>query len=497
MDSEIQLDFVPGVASAGFTHCSNEKPGFFKKAGLLLRRAAEGNKLVTGCRHLLAADQRVKTGLMMKTMKLKTRLEFGMLLWLALVAWPAAAAAVEPSPAAIKLPKLYRVPLEYQGVDIRHVLYHQQGFQAAPRGEIQLEIVDMQANHHDGTLWFWAGAAARCLVGYEPGTGETELHRLPRSSATGRQLPDHLYLLANRAKIYLLDLRDPSSHLAVYNADDRTLSFAPLLSDAPQRKLGIVTGTVPPPGRYLYLFVGADAADTSRELKGLIRWDTRTATGEFISYPYAGPGPIFGVASPDGSAIWCPIWNGNALARFDTQQAKWNGFWKTPFEPETQPTSAGILGDYFYCVDLFRPRLMPFDTKTERWAEPVAVPGHGTDFGVLGGGWIYQDKLFCSMATLKGYIPHGGPIGVDGKPWHFLDRRLCYDPRSAAFGHWQLAGSEDEYWMNSVAVQHGPHVYFVAINLAQPDGTVDQFGRGDVAVFQTHPRSEPDAAPAH
>ena len=139
-------------------------------------------------------------------------------------------------------------------------------------------------------------------------------------------------MLAKNSQIYLIDLRDPSSQLGVYDSEIRTLSFAPLLSDMPQRKLGIVTGNAPQSGPYLFLFVGADAEDTSREPKGLIRWDTRTSQGELISYPYAGPGPIFGVESPDGRAIWCPIWNGNALARFDIQTAKWNGFWKTPLD---------------------------------------------------------------------------------------------------------------------------------------------------------------------
>jgi hypothetical protein len=395
----------------------------------------------------------------------------------------------------IKLPKLHKVSLGLQGVDIRHVLYHEQGFHAARQGQIQLEVVDMRANHADGSLWFWGGASARCLLRYDPATGKTEVHPLPRSANGEHKLASHLYLLVKRGKVYMVDLRDPCSHVAIYDVNQRRLSFAPLLSGRPEGKMGIVTGNAPKTGPYLYYFIGADAAETSANHNGLIRWDTRTARGKFIAYPYDGPDPIFGVESSDGASIWSPIWNGNALARFDVRSSQWNGYWKTPFEKETQPTSAGTLGNRFYCVDLFRPRLLPFATKTKKWLPPIFVPGHGQIFGVLGGGWIYQDKIFCSMATLKGYIPHGGPIGVDGKPWHFLDRHLCYDPNTETFTHQVLKGTETEYWMNSVSVLQGQHMYFVAINLRQPDNTIDQFGRGEVAIFQTHPRGQPEREP--
>lgn len=52
----------------------------------------------------------------------------------------------EKPPSTITLPRLYKVPLGHCGVDIRHALYHEQGFQPAPRGEVQLEVVDMQPN---------------------------------------------------------------------------------------------------------------------------------------------------------------------------------------------------------------------------------------------------------------------------------------------------------------------------------------------------------------
>ena len=99
------------------------------------------------------------------------------------------------------------------------------------------------------------------------------------------------------------------------------------------------------------------------------------------------------------------------------------------------------------------------------------------------------------MATLKGYIPHGDPIGVDGKPRHVLDRKLVFDPESGRFSHHVLSGDKGGYWMNSVGIVRQGLFYMVAINLAQADGTVNQFGSGAVFVFQTHPRGKPRRLP--
>jgi len=248
----------------------------------------------------------------------------------------------------------------------------------------------------------------------------------------------------------------------------------------------IYKGHVPKSGPFFYLF--------RRDPPGVIRWDTRSETGQFFQFPYGAKGPWSGHLSDDGKALWCPLWDANAMARLDVSAGKWTGHWPTPFA-NAQPTSAGIIGDVYYAPGLLKPRILPFDTAHESWLAPVAVPGYRTDFGILGGGFTYQGRMFCAMSTYKGYIPPGGPIGVDGKPYHFLDRWLCYDPKVKRFAHLVCRGNDDEYWLTCYAVVQGGHLYMTAYNAMRRNGTISQSGRGDAAIFQTHPPGQPAQKP--
>jgi hypothetical protein len=220
---------------------------------------------------------------------------------------------------------------------------------------------------------------------------------------------------------------------------------------------------------------------------GVIEWDTRTDTGRHFAYPYAGPGPGFGKIDPASRTLWCPIWNGNAVARFDLRARRWTGFWPSPFGEQTQPTHLGFHGDRFICEDLWRPRSLAFDTGRERWEELAHVPGRVAVFGVLGGGFVYRGRYYCALASLRGYIPPQGPLRVDAKPWHFLDRRLAFDPARGRFAWLVCPGGPGEYWLSYAQVLVGKHLYLIAFNARQADGAIAQFGQGNAAIFQTHP----------
>jgi hypothetical protein len=278
----------------------------------------------------------------------------------------------------------------------------------------------------------------------------------------------------------------PARFLPIYHIETRRLAFAPLPVPPAQASMSIWLGLAPSTGPYVYLFPEKPPA--------IIRWDTRSDTGTLIAYPFPGPEPAFGMLSADETTAWCPIWNGNTLARFDLGQARWTGSWRTPVAGG-QPTYAGMHGRLAFLPELHTSRLLIFDTAAERWVESLPVPGHGRDYGTLGAGLVYRGMMYCAMTTLKSYIPDGGPLGIDGRPHHFVDRNLCYDSRTRRFGHLVLPGSAREYWLTYYSEVAGQHLYLTAFNARQSDGRILQEGQGDAVIFQTHPPGQPDANP--
>jgi streptogramin lyase len=375
------------------------------------------------------------------------------------------AAEAPPKGRPIQLPRLHRVPL---------------GIKTGRLHEVQPS--------DDGCLWFWTGVGD-LLIRYDPRTGKVERHRLvaeERPELHKEFIGRHFFPLGKGGKIYLSDIRMASRHLPVYHPDTRRVTFAPLPAPAPEKPLFLYKGLAPEHGPYLYLFV--------KEPPGVIQWDPRSDTGEVFPYPYGAAGPWFGDLAADGKTLWCPLWDANALARLDVTTGKWTGHWPSPHR-RAQPTGAGLIGPCYYSPDLLEPRLLIFDTVAERWGPPVAVPGQGKEFGILAGGLIYNQRVYCALNTYKGYIPPGGPLGVDGKPHHFLDRWLCYDPQAEQLAHLVCRGTEGEYWLTCYGAVSGKHLYLTAFHAMDQDGTIGQGRLGEAAVFQTHPQGHPEADP--
>jgi hypothetical protein len=358
----------------------------------------------------------------------------------------------------VRLPKLFRVPL---------------GMQTG-------RLHEMEPGYDDGCLWFWAGGIGDTLLQYDSRSGRTTRHPLiaARHPENSQTLGRHFFPLAKAGKVYLADLRQPSNFLPVYHPHSRKITFHKLPETQSGRRMSLYKGHAPKTGPFLYLF--------PKDPSGVIQWDTRTDTGRLFRFPYGARGPWYGKLSGDGKTLWCPLWDANAMARFDVASGKWTGHWPSPFE-KAQPTNAGMIGDFFYAPDIFKPRVLCFDTANESWLEAIKAPGYRTHFGILGGGFIYQQMMFCAMSTYKGYSPPGGPLGIDGKPHHFLDCWLCYDPLSKRFAHLVCRAADREYWLTCYAVELGQHLYITAFNAMQADGSIRQASRGDAAIFQTHP----------
>ena len=368
--------------------------------------------------------------------------------------------------ARVRLPKLYRVPL---------------GMQTG-------RLHEMEPGYDGGRLWFWAGSIGATLLEYDPRSGATTRHPLinvphPEDSET---LGRHFYPVRKAGKIYLADLRQPTNFLPVYDPNSRRVTFHRLPGTKEGDRMYIYKGHISSSGPFLYLF--------PKDPPGVIQWDTRTDTGRLFRFPYGAEGPLSGQLTADGKTLWCSLSTSQAMARFDVAAGEWTGHWPCPLD-KARPSSAGIIGDVYYAPDLDEPRVLRFDTANESWLEEVKTPGYRSYFGILGGGFIYQQQMFCAMSTYKGYYPPGGPIGIDGKPHHFLDRWLCYDPRSRRFAHLVCETGDRAYWITCYAVVMGPHLYMTAFNAMQADGSIEQAGRGEAAIFQTHPAGQPAERP--
>lgn len=300
----------------------------------------------------------------------------------------------------LRLPKLYRVPL---------------GFQSG-------RLHEMDPSYEDGCLWFW-GRGGPEVICYDPATGQAERIEIPApDAASAALLKLHFHPLSKNGKLHLTDLRQPTDRLPVYDIASRRTSFHRLPQGVGRLPVMLQNGIVSRVSPNVYLFVA--------DPPGLIIWDSARQEGEFTRYPAEAQGPWGGVESQDGGTLWIPNPNDWALTRFDVRQRKWNGYWKSPFGKDSQPSAVGILGDVFYGPDLDEGRMLRFDTRREKWLRAVTVPGRGQVYGVLGGGAVYRGALYACLSTYRSYTPPGGPVGVDGKPYHFLDRYVCYEPRS-------------------------------------------------------------------
>ncbi|MBI3986911.1 MAG: hypothetical protein HY343_08335, partial [Lentisphaerae bacterium] len=97
-----------------------------------------------------------------------------------------------------------------------------------------------------------------------------------------------------------------------------------------------------------------------------------------------------------------------------------------------------------YYSDTAAGRLLPFRLDSQRWDEPIPIPGYGSIFGYVGGGVTFQGRGYYSLSTYRYaskldpktntiIAPPDAHIGVDGYDHRFLDRTLVFDPVARAF----------------------------------------------------------------
>ena len=312
--------------------------------------------------------------------------------------------------------------------------------------------------------YIWAGSIHRAVHRYDPRTGEVQTVRLPYDATASA-------CLCAGGKVYILGQSYP--RLIIHDRRAGTFREAEYPSPTPD----VWYGAEAPDGRHLYLF--------DRGSVGVIKWDSRTEAGEPIPWPYPTPPPSGGRIEASDDSLWCFVWDlGDGqyrplgIARLDLGTDRFTGWYPFPEDDEglgpfEEP------GATFFLPHSLRGRLVPFDFRARRWCRPLAVPRYGELFGFMGGPVVHEGRSYFSLSTYN-----GTGTGCDGKPYHFCDSILEFDPAARRFEFLTLE-SDDAYYQIAYMLSAGEEFFATGTNIREPDGSLNRDRAGEVIFWQT------------
>jgi hypothetical protein len=318
----------------------------------------------------------------------------------------------------------------------------------------------------DDDGYIWAGAIHQVIHRYDPRTGTVlENVRLPHHATASS-------CICVGKKVYVLGQSYP--RLVVYNRTTRQFREVDYTSSRPNVWYGTGAGD----GRHLYLF--------DRGL-GVIKWDTQVDTGKPIAYPYGPHVPGGGYFESSDRAVWCTSNDGSrgqykpiGLARIDVAADQFTGFYAFPKDDAGLKPYANPATTLFLPLSL-KGKLAPFDFHDKRWCKFLDVPHFGERFGFIGGPNVHAGRSYFSLSTYN-----GTPIGCDGKPYHFCNGLLEFDPQTRRFAFPTLE-AKDAYFQIAYVLSAGGHFYATGTNIREPDGRLNGDRAGEVVFWQTRP----------
>jgi hypothetical protein len=331
-----------------------------------------------------------------------------------------------------------------------------------------------------GTLWFSGGLPK--LHRYWPRTGKIDTMSVPENKG-GSQC------ICVAGKVYILPQTQPK--ITIYRVAEDEMRQV----DKPFPEANIWHGQADHERGLIYL------SDRSRPC--LVVWDVEAEQGEVFPYPEAGTLPS--VRSGDWPERWAvfPV-PGEGPAR------------RAYFDPETRrfvaedseeipPLRPGTEGQR-YLVAYRDGRMTRLDRQTgERYER--AVPGWEETFGFIGGGVFWRGwQLNCLGSGYTGsyrydertgaFIPQreNPHLGVDGHPYHFMDRFLAYHPESDTFDTLVPDVPEGRYPQLCYSKVVGDHFYITSNNIWSAEkgralGAVET-PVGQLMVLQSHPMGD-------
>jgi hypothetical protein len=319
----------------------------------------------------------------------------------------------------------------------------------------------------DDEGFIWVGSTRSVMLRYDPRSGEIDKLALPYDMTVSSSL-------CAGKKVYLLGQTYP--RLVIYERD--TKRFREIAYPSPKPDVWYGTDLIG--GRYFYLF--------DRGAVGVIKWDTQTDTGTVIPWPYKTVVPQGGSYESHDGAIWCRVWDVPGgqyvpigIVRLDLATDKFTGFYDFPkedakFKPFTDPDATLFLP---YSL---RGKLVPFDLPSKRWCKFVPVPRYGKLFAFLGGGIPHKGRFYFSLSTYN-----GGDLGCGGKPYHFLNAILEFDPQTQKF-EFPTLEVKHAYYQIAYMLSANGEFYATGANIRKPDGTLDQSKHdGECVFWQSRP----------
>jgi hypothetical protein len=346
-----------------------------------------------------------------------------------------------------------------------------------PAEELALHVVPtpiksyrLLAMSMDDDGFIWAGAIHHAIHRYDPRTGQVETVELPYKAVA-------CSCLCAGPKVYVLGQTYP--RLIIYDRSTKKFDEKPYPSPKPD----VWYGTELIGGRYLYLFDRGGAS--------VIKWDTREDVGKVIAYPYKAPLPGGGYHEPRDGALWCRTWDAkdspyvfHGLARLDLETDRFAGYFEFPRTDEGLKPSAGPDTTFFLPYTL-KGKVVPFDFKEKRWCQFLDVPEFGKRFGFMGGPWPHKGKYYFSLSTYN-----GTERGCDGKPFHFCNAVLEFDPAAKKFAFLTLE-AKDAYYQIAYMLSARGDFFATGTNIREPDGSFNRDRTGEVVFWQTTKAAKP------
>lgn len=337
-----------------------------------------------------------------------------------------------------------------------------------PQAKLDLRIVPTPIKSYrllsmsmDDDGFIWAGSIHKAVHRYDPRTGKVEDVPIP-SQATASSC------ICVGKKVYILGQTHPK--LTIYDRAAKKFSEV----EYPSTKPNVWYGTEAIDGRHFFLFDRGGA--------GVIKWDTQTDSGKAIPWPYKAPFPVGGRYEPNDKAIWCRVWETGyrplGIGRLNVEKNEFTGFHAFPqdddgLKPFTDPATTLFL------PFTLKGKVVPFDFKEKRWCKFLDVPQYGKLFGFMGGPIPHKGRYYFSLSTYN-----GTDTGCDGKPYHFCNAILEFDPQTRRF-EFLILEAKDAYHQIAYMLSAKGEFFATGSNIREKDGKLNRDRAGEVVFWQT------------
>ncbi|MDP6124356.1 MAG: hypothetical protein QGH20_01205 [Candidatus Latescibacteria bacterium] len=333
-----------------------------------------------------------------------------------------------------------------------------------------------------GALYF--GSSPSPLYRYAPFSGTltaiaTPLTDLPISAS-----------LALGHRVYILSQKSPT--IAVYDTEKDDWSTINL----PHESANVWYGIVDEARQSLWLI------DRSNDT--LMCLNCQTESVATFDYPYDNEIPGVAIGLNDGHRLLLVGTDPCGVGIFDRRSERFSKWIGSPW-PEIEPTGVvPIPEDRLLIADRLRGRLAVYHLKSEIWERPIEMPDHGSVYGFIGMGLPWDGgALFC-LSTYQGtmrYDRHANSfvstgsvdsgLGVDGLPYHFMDRYLAFDPSDESVSYLAIDDPMDSYTQLCYGLVHDGHLYVTGNDIYDSDTRVPDGGNvGPMTVWQSFPPQE-------